>query len=42
MKRLQKNVEDMAKVGVVPKAIDVTPYVDLSMVKEAAARAAKD
>jgi NitT/TauT family transport system substrate-binding protein len=42
VKRLQKNVEDMAKVGVVPKAIDVTPYVDLSMVKEAAARAAKD
>ena len=42
VKRLQKNVEDMAKVGVVPKAIDVTPYVDLSMVKEAAVRAAKD
>lgn len=36
--RLQKNVEDMAKVGVVPKAIDVKPYVDLSLAKEAAAR----
>ena len=40
--RLQKNVNDMAKAGVVPKTIDVKPYVDLSMVKEAAARAAKD
>ncbi len=38
VKRLQKNVEDMAKAGVVPKAIDVTPYVDLSLAKEAAAR----
>jgi sulfonate transport system substrate-binding protein len=36
--RLQKNVEDMAKVGVVPKAIDVKPYVDLSLAQEAAAR----
>jgi len=40
--RLQKNVADMAKVGVVPKAIEVARYVDLSLVQEAAARAAKD
>jgi sulfonate transport system substrate-binding protein len=42
VERLQKNVNDMAKVGVIPKAIDVTPWVDLSLVKEAAARVAKD
>lgn len=42
LKRLQKNVADMATVGVVPKAIDVTPYVDLSLVKEAAAHAVQN
>ena len=42
VKRLQKNVNDMAQVGVVPKAIDIAPYVDLSLVKEAAERVAKD
>lgn len=40
--RLQKNINDMAQVGVVPKAIDITPYVDLSMVKEAAERVGKE
>jgi NitT/TauT family transport system substrate-binding protein len=36
--RLQRNVKDMKETGIVPAAIDVTPYVDLSLVKEAAAR----
>lgn len=40
--RLQHNVDDMAKVGVVPKAIDVKPYVDLSMAQDAAAQVKKD
>ena len=40
--RLQKNVDDMAKVNVIPKAIDVKPYVDDSLAKEAAAKVAKD
>jgi sulfonate transport system substrate-binding protein len=35
---LQKNVDDMKKAGIIPAAIDVKPYVDLSLVKEAAAR----
>jgi sulfonate transport system substrate-binding protein len=38
VERLQKNVDDMQKAGIVPKTIDVKPYVDLSLVKEAAAR----
>ncbi|HEX4192157.1 MAG TPA: ABC transporter substrate-binding protein [Stellaceae bacterium] len=40
VQRLQKNVNDMAQVGVVPKAIDVTPYVDMSLVKDAEAKVA--
>jgi sulfonate transport system substrate-binding protein len=36
--RLQRNVKDMKETGIVPVAIDVAPYVDLSLVKEAAAR----
>ena len=36
--RLQRNVKDMKETNIVPAAIDVTPYVDLSLVKEAAAR----
>ena len=39
--RLQKNVETMKEAGIIPAAIDVKPYVDLSMAKEAAARIAK-
>ena len=42
VQRLQKNVNDMAQVGVIPKAIDVTPYVDMSLVKDAEAKVAKD
>lgn len=36
--RLQKNVDDMRKVGIVPARIDVRPYVDMSLAREAAAR----
>jgi NitT/TauT family transport system substrate-binding protein len=36
--RLQHNVEVLKQAGVIPNAINVTPYVDLSLVKEAAAR----
>jgi NitT/TauT family transport system substrate-binding protein len=36
--RLQHNVEVLKQAGVIPNAIDVAPYVDLSLVKEAAAR----
>jgi NitT/TauT family transport system substrate-binding protein len=36
--RLQKNVESMKEAGIVPQAIDVRPYVDMSLAKEAAAR----
>lgn len=36
--RLQKNVNDMKTAGIIPEAINVTPYVDLSLAKEAAAR----
>jgi len=36
--RLQKNVETMKEAGIIPTAINVTPYVDMSLVKEAAAR----
>ena len=39
---LQKNVDDMKTAGIIPAAIDVKPYVDLSLVTEAAARAGKD
>lgn len=38
VQRLQHNVEVLKQAGVIPNAIDVTPYVDLSLVKEAAAR----
>jgi sulfonate transport system substrate-binding protein len=38
VQRLQGNVEVMKQAGVIPSAIDVAPYVDLSLVKEAAAR----
>jgi sulfonate transport system substrate-binding protein len=36
--RLQKNVDDMKRAGIVPAAIDVAPYVDQSLAEEAAAR----
>lgn len=36
--RLQNNVNVMKETGIVPAAIDVKPYVDLSLVQEAAAR----
>jgi NitT/TauT family transport system substrate-binding protein len=36
--RLQRNVNDMHKFGITPAAIDVTPYVDMSLAREAAAR----
>ena len=36
--RLQKNVELMKEAGIVPTAIDVRPYVDMSLAQEAAAR----
>ena len=36
--RLQKNVELMKEAGIVPQAIDVRPYVDMSLAEEAAAR----
>jgi sulfonate transport system substrate-binding protein len=39
--RLQKNVDDMKKAGIIPASIDVAPYVDLSLAKEAAARLAE-
>jgi len=35
---LQKNVYDLVPFGLADKRIDITPYVDLSYVKEAAAR----
>jgi len=38
IQRLQHNVEVLKQAGVVANAINVTPYVDLSLVKEAAAR----
>jgi NitT/TauT family transport system substrate-binding protein len=38
VKRLQKNVDDMKRANIVPAAIDVAPYVDLSLADEAAAR----
>ena len=36
--RLQKNVALMKDAGIVPQAIDVRPYVDMSLAQEAAAR----
>jgi sulfonate transport system substrate-binding protein len=36
--RLQKNVETMKETGIIPTAINVAPYVDMSLVDEAAAR----
>jgi NitT/TauT family transport system substrate-binding protein len=39
--RLQKNVDDLKLFGIEPETIDVRPHVDLSYVKEAAARIAK-
>ena len=38
VERLQKNVDVMKQAGIVPTALNVTPYVDLSLAKEAAAR----
>lgn len=35
---LQKNVNDMKAAGIIPAAIDVTPYVDMSLAQEAAKR----
>ena len=41
VRRLQKNVDDMKRAGIVPAAIDVAPYVDQSLAEEAAARIAR-
>ena len=38
LQRLQHNVEVLKQAGVIPDAVDVSPYVDLSLAKEAAAR----
>src|SRR4030088_2234420 len=38
VRRLQKNVDDMKRAGIVPAAIDVAPYVDQSLAEEPAAR----
>jgi ABC-type nitrate/sulfonate/bicarbonate transport system substrate-binding protein len=38
VERLQKNVIDMHRLGIAPATIDVKPYVDLSLAREAAAR----
>ena len=38
VERLQKNVNTMKEAGIIPTAIDVAPYVDMSLAKEAAAR----
>ena len=38
LQRLQHNVNVMKQAGVVPNTIDVVPYVDLSLAREAAAR----
>jgi len=35
--RLQKNIDDMKRAGIVPAAIDVAPYVDQSLAEDAAA-----
>jgi NitT/TauT family transport system substrate-binding protein len=36
--RFQQNVNTMKEAGIIPTAIDVRPYMDMSIVKEAAAR----
>jgi hypothetical protein len=36
--RLQGNIGTLREVGVVPAAIDVKPYIDMTLVEEAAAR----
>jgi hypothetical protein len=38
LKILQNNVDVMHEAGVIPSTIDVAPYVDMSLAKEAAAR----
>jgi NitT/TauT family transport system substrate-binding protein len=38
VERFQHNVNTMKEGGIVPAAIDVSPYIDMSIVKEAAAR----
>ena len=40
--RLQKNVIDMHRLGISPASIDVKPYVDLSLTREATARLGQD
>lgn len=37
--RLQKNIDEMKSAGLIPAAIDVAAYADLSLAREAAARA---
>jgi NitT/TauT family transport system substrate-binding protein len=41
VKRLQRNIDDMKKASILPAAIDVARYVDLSLADEAAARVGK-
>ena len=36
--RMQGNIEDLHKLGVLPMTIDVSKYVDMSIAKEAAKR----
>ena len=38
MKALQSNVDAAARLKVIPHAVDMSKYADLSLVKEAAAR----
>lgn len=38
VKRMQKNVDDLKKLGILDNTIDVAKYVDMSLAKEAAAR----
>jgi hypothetical protein len=38
LERLQKNVEDMQKLGITKTSFNVSPLVDMSLAKEAAAR----
>src|SRR5262249_30053937 len=39
--RLQRNIDDMKNAGLVPAAINVSSYTDLSLAREAAVRAAE-
>jgi sulfonate transport system substrate-binding protein len=39
VKRLQKNIDDLKSANVIPVTVDISPYVDLSLVEEASARA---